>query len=94
MAVGVANPACFSAPLDILQIREIPIHYDYEYVELMSIVDYAKTKAMDADWLNELEIRLKEYTEPGALRKDAPLRDMVKRGEWRQIAKKLKRRLF
>jgi hypothetical protein len=94
LAVGVVNPPCFSEPLDILRIREIPLHNDAQCAELVSIVAYVKAKGIEAEWINELEIRVKAYRHSGELRKDASLWNMVKRGEWMQIARNVKKRLF
>ena len=58
-AVGVMNPPCFDAPLELRRITDIPIRSDASLAELRSIVDYAERRSIDEDWVRLLRKRVR-----------------------------------
>jgi hypothetical protein len=61
LAVGVTNPTCFETPFNYREIRNIDLRNDAQCAELVSIVVYAKSKGVEANWLKQLEARIKKY---------------------------------
>jgi hypothetical protein len=61
LAVGVARPACFDAPLDPRLIRTIPLRGAVQLAEMESIIAYAKAKGMKGEWLEELQAQVKIF---------------------------------
>jgi hypothetical protein len=55
LAVGVARPACFDAPLDPREIKTINPRNAVQCAELDSIIAYAKAKGVTGEWLDELK---------------------------------------
>jgi hypothetical protein len=89
---------CFTTPLDIRQIKNIPLRYDVACGELASILAYAKARGVEAAWLRDLEARVKGYKPPRGLRKLARKIEiawnMATRGEWKEIGSKVKARVL
>jgi hypothetical protein len=97
LAVGVSDPTCFTTPLDIRQIKAIPLRNDVDCAELASIVAYAKARGVEAAWLRDVEARVKGYKPPTGLRKLARKIEnawnLATRGEWKEIGNKLKAKI-
>jgi hypothetical protein len=64
LAVGVARPACFDAPLDPRLISTIPLNGAVQRAEVESIIAYAKAKGMKGEWLEELQAQVKIFKSP------------------------------
>jgi hypothetical protein len=58
-AVGVMNPPCFDAPLELRRITDIQIRSGASLAELRSIVDYAERRNIDEDWVRLLRKRVR-----------------------------------
>jgi hypothetical protein len=93
-AVGVSDPACFDAPLDIALINSIHISNDAQFAELKSIVAYATAKNLHGDWLDALKARVRRYERSSdVLDKFVTLVLMAKNGQWQEIKEKIGKRL-
>ena len=96
-AVGVDNPSCFDAPLQLEQIKGMNLNFNVQCDELRSIVTYAKSKNIQADWLDAVIARIHTFDHPpiyqrnNTLRKAIKALGMVRRGELGAIANKLRR---
>ena len=71
LAVGVANPPCFGAPLKLSLIEHVSIRNDSVLAEFRSIAEYAHSHNLDADWLRLLRKRVRQGTDKPSLRQRA-----------------------
>jgi hypothetical protein len=100
LAVGVARPECFDAPLDPRHIRMIRLRNATQCAELESIIAYAKAKGMKGEWLEQLQAEVKTFKSPWrrqartAGRYTRNLLAMLARGEMSEIVAKIRSRLI
>jgi hypothetical protein len=59
LAVGVSNPPCFDAPLDLARIDTIECRSRSNLEELVTIAEYARGRGIAAAWLDRLEARIR-----------------------------------
>jgi hypothetical protein len=71
LAVGVANPACFDAPLDPCRIATISIRNDALQAEFASIIKYADARRIDEEWVYLLRKRLRRGARNWSVRDQA-----------------------
>jgi hypothetical protein len=69
LAVGVRNPPCFDAPLDLGLISSIPIRSELALSELRTICVYAERRGIEAEWLRLLQARIRKETATHATKK-------------------------
>ena len=91
LAVGVSNPPCFEAPLDLRRIEGIPIANDAILGELQSIVQYAERRNLDGEWLRALRKRLSRGKSNWTLRRQ--VRTSLAHAGLLETARKLHRHL-
>ncbi|MGE3623410.1 MAG: hypothetical protein AB7H77_06020 [Bdellovibrionales bacterium] len=98
LAAGVENPACFDTPLSIGDIGTIRLRNTAQLAELTSVLVYAKAANRRGGWVDALERRIAR----GIDRPDAVQRLLLKsrnawklarRGNWQEIAHKLKKQV-
>jgi hypothetical protein len=100
LAVGVARPACFDAPLDPRHIRNIRLRSAPQCAELESIIAYAKAKGLKGEWLKQLQAQVKIFKSPWrgqtrtAGRYTRTFLAMLTRGEMSEIVAKARRHLI
>jgi hypothetical protein len=62
LAVGVSNPPCFDAPLDLRRIPRVSMKNDAVIAEFRAICDYADKHDLDEEWLRLLKLRIRRLT--------------------------------
>ena len=65
LAVGVDNPPCFETPFDISMIDHIQPINEVQVDELRSIIAYASSNSVEAEWVGRLTDKLREIDGPG-----------------------------
>lgn len=58
LAAGLAGNECFDAPLDLADIRRIPIRTTGQLNELISILEFAREHGVAGDWVAPLRRRV------------------------------------
>jgi hypothetical protein len=91
LAVGVSNPPCFEAPLELRRIDGIPIANDAILGELQSIVQYAERRDLDGEWLRALRKRLSRGKSNWTLRRQ--VRTSLARAGLLETARRVQRQL-
>ena len=71
LAVGIAHAPCFNAPLRLPLIEHVAIKNDAVLAEFRSIVEYAHSRNIDADWLRLLRRRINRGKNRPSLRQRA-----------------------
>ena len=73
LAIGVTQPPCFDAPLDLQRIPTIRIRNDALLAEFASILQYAEGRKINAEWVRLLRKRIRRgnrnWTLKGQLRR-------------------------
>jgi len=64
LAVGVAHPACFDAPLDARNIKTVALRNATQCAEWESVIAYAKAAAITGEWLTQLQARVTRFKSP------------------------------
>ena len=59
LSVGVLDPPCFDAPLDLARIDTIECRSRSNLEELVTIAEYARGRGIAAAWLDRLEARIR-----------------------------------
>ncbi len=91
MAVGVGNPACFDAPLDLKDIPKINVRNLTQLAELTSIQDYVNRHNVQGEWVSLLSNRIKSgVVSQNKIRKAI---DLILRGEFLQLITKIKSKI-
>ncbi|PZF76147.1 hypothetical protein DK847_13125 [Aestuariivirga litoralis] len=97
MALGDATPGCFSTPFDPAAITTMPIRNEVQFLELQSIIAYARRHNVTGDWLRMLEDRVAGYRPPTrwnrATQRSRKLGAALARGDIGLIARAIKSRL-
>lgn len=97
MALGEASPSCFGTPFDPAAITTMPIRNEVQFLELQSILAYARCHGVTGDWLLLLEERLAHHRPPTrwdrAAQSGRKLGAALARGDIGLIAKAIKARL-
>jgi hypothetical protein len=71
-------PACFPGPLDLDCIRTMQITSSCQVSEFASILSYAKTRSIDADWMPALQERIDSWSPDSAAAVDwVPIKKSV-----------------
>jgi len=60
MALGMSNPPCFDTPLDLQRIPNMWIDNDATLAEIKSILDYVRSRNMEAAWVQMLRDRFQK----------------------------------
>lgn len=71
LAVGLDDPPCFDGPLDLSLLNHISIKNDAQLAELRSILEYAETHNINAEWVRLLRNRVRKGKNKKSLRKRA-----------------------
>jgi hypothetical protein len=64
LAVGVDQPLCFDAPPSLAEVAAIKTRSHAQVAELESIVEYARKRNVNAQWLDDLQRSIDGYTPP------------------------------
>jgi hypothetical protein len=99
LAVGVTQPPCFDAPLNLRQIKTISLTSDLACAELESIIAYAQAKGITGKWLQSLQARVRAYRSPGrrqlktTIRRIRTVLGLLARGQVRELTIRIFRKL-
>lgn len=59
LAVGVPEPACFSQPFELDQLRGLRVGNAFQLGELRTLLQYAEERQLAADWVDRLRARIR-----------------------------------